>query len=129
MLERTALEPKCNFCVNLWEGLGSPVIEVTVKKDTLSLCVLKFFPNFGITDKYVSKLSLRKGQLHRRHCDNHIVKEVLKSLRSNVNTSGKIPNCRKLSFVNILRKFRVKICSITLGNSLLVAFTQSHYLV
>ena len=97
VLERTALKPKFNFYLNLWKGLGSPVIEVTVKKDSLSVDVVKFFRNFGITDQNFSKClkngsnRLRKGQLHRRHCDNHIVKEVLKSVCSNVNKSGKIP--------------------------------------
>ena len=90
------LKPKFNFYLNLWKGLGSPVIGVSVKRDSLSVCVDKFFQSFGITDQNFSKClkngsnRLRKGQLHRRHCDNHIVKEVLESLCSNVNKSGKI---------------------------------------
>ena len=96
VLERTALKPKFNFYLNLWKGIGSPVIEITVKKDSLSVYVIKFFQNFGITDQKFSKClkngsdRLRKRRLHRRRCDNHIVKDVLKLLCSNVNKSGKI---------------------------------------
>ena len=32
---------------NLRKGPGSPVIDVTVKKDSLSVYVLNFFRNFG----------------------------------------------------------------------------------
>ena len=93
MLERTALKPKFNFYLNLWKGIGSPVIEIAVKKDSLSVYVIQ---NFGITDQKFSKClkngsdRLRKRRLHRRRCDNHIVKDVLKLLCSNVNKSGKI---------------------------------------
>ena len=38
---------KLNFRENLSKGLGSPVIDVTVKKDSLSVYVLKFFQHFG----------------------------------------------------------------------------------
>ena len=51
MLERTALKPKFNLYLHLWKGPGSAVTEVTVKKDSLSVYVVKFFQNFGITDQ------------------------------------------------------------------------------
>ena len=42
MLERTTLEPKLLLLVlNLRKGLGSPVIDVTVKKDSLLVYLLK----------------------------------------------------------------------------------------
>ena len=43
VLERTKLKPKLNLRGKLWKGLGSPVIDVTVKKDSLLVYVLIFF--------------------------------------------------------------------------------------
>ena len=43
MLERATLKPKLNFRSMLRKGLGSPVIDVKVKKDSLLADLLKFF--------------------------------------------------------------------------------------
>ena len=43
MLERATLKPKLNLPKNLWKGLGSPAIDVSVKKYNLLVYVLKFF--------------------------------------------------------------------------------------
>ena len=43
MLERAALKLKLNFRLMLRKGLGSPVIDVKVKKDSLLVDLLKFF--------------------------------------------------------------------------------------
>ena len=43
MLERVTLKPKLNFRSMLRKGLGSPVIDVNVKKDSLLVDILKFF--------------------------------------------------------------------------------------
>ena len=43
MLERATLKPKLNFRSMLRKGLGSPVIDVIVKKDSLLVDLLKFF--------------------------------------------------------------------------------------
>lgn len=43
VLERTTLNPKLNLRYKLWKGLGSPVIDVSVKKDSLLVYVLNFF--------------------------------------------------------------------------------------
>ena len=40
------MKPKLNLRLKLWKGLGSPVIDETVKKDTLLVYVLINF--FGI---------------------------------------------------------------------------------
>ena len=37
------MKPKLNSCENLWKGLGPPVIDVTVKKDSLLVYGLNFF--------------------------------------------------------------------------------------
>ena len=37
------MKPKSNLRSKLWKGLGSPVIEVTVKKDSLVVYVLTIF--------------------------------------------------------------------------------------
>ena len=42
VLERTTLKPKLNLRT-LWNGLGPPVIDVLVKKDSLLVYVLNFF--------------------------------------------------------------------------------------
>ena len=42
-LERATLNPKLNPCLKLWKGLGSPVIDVSVKRDSLLVYRLKFF--------------------------------------------------------------------------------------
>ena len=39
----TTLRPKSNLRSKLWKGLGPPVIEVTVKKDSLVVYVLTIF--------------------------------------------------------------------------------------
>ena len=43
VLERTKVKPKLNLRLKLWKGLGSPVIDETVKKDTLLVYVINFF--------------------------------------------------------------------------------------
>ena len=43
MLERATLKPKLNFRSMLRKGLGSPVIDVNVKKDSLLVDLLKCF--------------------------------------------------------------------------------------
>ena len=43
MLERVTLKPKLNFRSMSRKGLGSPVIDVNVKKDSLLVDILKFF--------------------------------------------------------------------------------------
>ena len=43
VLERTTLKPKLNLRFKLWKGLGSPVIDVSDKKNSLLVYVLKFF--------------------------------------------------------------------------------------
>ena len=43
VLERTTLKPRLNLRQKLWKGLlGSPVIDVSVKKDSLLVYVLTF---------------------------------------------------------------------------------------
>ena len=37
------MKPKLNLRLKLWKGLGSPVIDETVKKDTLLVYVINFF--------------------------------------------------------------------------------------
>ena len=37
------MKPKWNLREKLWKGLGPPVIDVTVKKDSLLVYVLNFF--------------------------------------------------------------------------------------
>ena len=44
MLERTTLKTKLNLREKLWKGLGSPVNDVTVKKDSLP----NFFGILGV---------------------------------------------------------------------------------
>ena len=46
VIEITKLKPKLNLRLKLWKGLGSPVIDVTVMKDSLLFYVLKFFRYF-----------------------------------------------------------------------------------
>ena len=48
VLQRTTLKPKLNLRLKLWKGLGSPFIDVTVKKDMqfASVCA-QIFRNFG----------------------------------------------------------------------------------
>ena len=48
MLERTTLKTKLNLREKLWKGLGSPVNDVTVKKDSLLAYVLNFFGILGV---------------------------------------------------------------------------------
>ena len=43
MLERKTLKSKLNFCSKIRKGLRSPVIDETVKKDSLLVNVLNFF--------------------------------------------------------------------------------------
>ena len=43
VLERTTLKPTLNLRQRLWKGLGSPIIDVSVKKDNLLVYVLQFF--------------------------------------------------------------------------------------
>ena len=43
VLERTTLKPKSNLRLKLWKGLVSPVIAVSVKKNSLLVKVLKLF--------------------------------------------------------------------------------------
>ena len=43
MLERKTLKPKLNFCSKIRRGLGSPVIDETVKKDSLLVYVHNYF--------------------------------------------------------------------------------------
>ena len=40
--ERTTLETKLNLRLKLWKGPGSAVIDVSVKKNSLLVCVRKF---------------------------------------------------------------------------------------
>ena len=42
-LERTTLKAKLNLRLKLWNGLGPPVIDVSVKKDSLLVYVLNLF--------------------------------------------------------------------------------------
>ena len=42
LIERTKLKPKLNLRLKLWKGLGSPVIDVTVRNDSLLVYVLNF---------------------------------------------------------------------------------------
>ena len=42
-LERTTLKPKLNQRLKLWKGLGSPVIDVSVKNNSWLVYVLTFF--------------------------------------------------------------------------------------
>ena len=37
------MKPKLNLRLKLWKGLGPPVIDETVKKDTLLVYVINFF--------------------------------------------------------------------------------------
>ena len=37
------MKPKLNLRLKLWKGLGSPVIDETIKKDTLLVYVINFF--------------------------------------------------------------------------------------
>ena len=37
------MNPNLNPRLKLWKGLGSPVIDVSVKRDSLLVYVLKFF--------------------------------------------------------------------------------------
>ena len=46
VIEIAKLRPKLNLGLKLWEGLGSPVIDVTVMKDSLLVYVLNFFRYF-----------------------------------------------------------------------------------
>ena len=46
VIEITKLKPKLNLLLKLWKGLVSPVIDVTVMKDSLLVYVLNFFRYF-----------------------------------------------------------------------------------
>ena len=48
VIEITKLKPKLNLRLKLWKGLGSPVIDVTVMKDSLLVYVLNFFGIFDL---------------------------------------------------------------------------------
>ena len=42
-LRNNDVEAEVEFTLKLWKGLGAPVIDVAVKKDSLLVCVLKYF--------------------------------------------------------------------------------------
>ena len=47
LIKRTTLKPKLNLRQKLWKVPGSPVIDVSVEKNSLLVYVLKIFRNFG----------------------------------------------------------------------------------
>ena len=63
VLERTKLKPKLNLREKLWKGLGSPVIDVTVKKDSLLVYVFHFF---GILAGRCGSVAVRERDKDRK---------------------------------------------------------------
>ena len=59
VLKRRKLKPKLNLRLKLWKGLGSPVIDVTVMKDSLLFYVLKFFRYFWSSMPNWTRISTR----------------------------------------------------------------------
>ena len=57
-LRKKKFKPKLNVRGKLWKGLGSPVIDVTVKKDSLPVYVLNFF---GILFGRCGSVVVRQG--------------------------------------------------------------------
>ena len=55
VIEITKLKPKLNLLLKLWKGLVSPVIDVTVMKDSLLVYVLNFFRYFWSSSAELSK--------------------------------------------------------------------------
>ena len=62
VIEIMKLKPKLNLRLKLWKGLGSPVIDVTVMKDSLLVYVLNFFWYFWSSNAELSKnIDTRQG--------------------------------------------------------------------
>ena len=55
VIEITKLKPKLNLLLKLWKGLVSPVIDVTVMKDSLLVYVLNFFQYFWSSNAELNK--------------------------------------------------------------------------